>query len=48
MKEKSSYRIRNWSEYNASLKQLGRGAVRVSSEATPNWTTVELTGERGA
>jgi hypothetical protein len=46
--EKAPYRIRNWSEYNASLKQRGRGAIGVSSEATPNWTTDELTGEHGA
>jgi len=46
--EKAPYRIRNWSEYNASLKQRGRGAIWVSSEATPNWTTDELTGEHGA
>jgi hypothetical protein len=48
MKKKSPYRIRNWSEYNASLKQQGRGAIWVSSEATANWMTDELTGERGA
>jgi hypothetical protein len=45
MGKKSPYRIRNWSEYNASLKQRGRGAIWVSSEATANWTTDELTGE---
>jgi hypothetical protein len=27
MKKKSPYRISNWSEYNASLKQQGRGAI---------------------
>ena len=39
MGKKSPYRIRTWSEYNASLKQQGRGAIWVSSEATANWTT---------
>jgi hypothetical protein len=39
MKKKSPYRIRNWSEYNASLKQRGSGAIWVSSEATANGTT---------
>jgi hypothetical protein len=38
MGKKSPYRIRNWSEYNASLKQQGRGAIWVSSEATANET----------
>jgi len=45
MKKKSPYRIRNWSEYNASLKQRGSGAIRVSSEATANET--EKSGEIG-
>src|SRR5215813_11285549 len=48
MKKKASYRIRNWSEYNASLKQRGRLTIWVSPEAVANWTTDELTGEPGA
>jgi len=32
MKKKSPYRIRNWNEYNASLKQRGRLIIWVSSE----------------
>jgi len=48
MKKKATYRIRNWSEYNASLKQRGSLTVWVSSEAVKNWTTDELTGEPGA
>jgi IS5 family transposase len=48
MKKKSTYRIRNWSEYNASLKHRGSLTIWVSSEAIANWTTDELTGERGA
>ena len=48
MKKKATYRIRNWSEYNASLKQRGRLTIWVSSEAVANWTTDELTGQSGA
>jgi hypothetical protein len=48
MKKKATYPIRNWSEYNASLKQRGSLTVWISSEATANWTTDELTGEPGA
>jgi len=38
MGKKSPYRIRNWIEYNSSLKQLGSGAIWVSSEATAKAT----------
>ena len=46
--KKPTYRIRNWSEYNASLKQRGSLTIWVSPEAVKNWTTDELTGEPGA
>src|SRR5215468_4753628 len=46
--KKHKYRIRNWSEYNASLKKRGSLTIWVSSEAVKNWTTDELTGEPGA
>ena len=46
--KKHTYRIRNWSEYNASLKQRGSLTIWVSSEAVANWTTDELTGQSGA
>src|SRR5215510_10268074 len=46
--KKHTYRIRNWSKYNASLKQRGRLTIWVSPEAVANWTTDELTGEPGA
>jgi DDE family transposase len=46
--KKHTYRIRNWSEYNASLKKRGSLTVWVSLEAVENWTTDELTGEQGA
>src|SRR5262252_3094947 len=48
MKKKIIYPIRNWSEYNASLKKRGSLTVWVSSEATANRTTDELTVEPGA
>jgi Transposase DDE domain len=48
MKKMPTYRIRSWSEYNASLEQLGRLIIWVSSQAVANWTTDELTGEPGA
>jgi IS5 family transposase len=46
--KKHTYRIRNWSEYNASLKKRGSLTIWVSPEAVENWTTDELTGEPGA
>src|SRR5262245_4198673 len=48
MKKKTTYRIRNWNEYNAALKKRGSLTVWVSSDAVENWTTDELTGEPGA
>ena len=48
MKKKTTYRIRNWGEYNRALKQRGSLTFWISSEAIANWTTEELTGERGA
>jgi hypothetical protein len=48
MKKKATYHIRNWSEYNALLKQRGSLKIWISSEAIANWTTDELTGEPGA
>jgi hypothetical protein len=48
MKKKTAFRIRNWSEYNASLRKRGSLSIWVSSKAVENWTTDELTGEQGA
>jgi len=51
MKNKSAkptYRIRNWKEYNASLRARGSLTVWVSEEALTHWTTKEKTGARGA
>jgi hypothetical protein len=46
--KKLTYRIRNWSEYNATLKKRGSPTTWVSPEAVKNWTTDELTGDQGA
>ena len=48
MKKKATYRIRNWGQYNASLKQRGSLTIWVSPEAVENWATDELIGEPGA
>jgi hypothetical protein len=48
MKKKTTYRIRNWREYNRALTQRGSLMVWISPEAIANWTTDELTGEPGA
>lgn len=45
---RSKYRLRNWREYNAALKQRGSLTVRVSPEAIAGWTSEEKTGARGA
>ena len=39
MKKKTTYRIRNWREYNRALKQRGSLTLWISSEAIANWTT---------
>jgi transposase len=48
MKKKTTYRIRNWGEYNKALKQRGSLTVWVSEEALQHWTTQEKTGQAGA
>jgi hypothetical protein len=48
MKKKATYRIRNWKEYNRALRQRGSMTIWLCDEAIENWTTDELTGERGA
>jgi hypothetical protein len=45
---KQQYRIRNWSEYNASLKQRGSLTFWVSEETLEQWLETEETGQRGA
>ena len=43
---KSSYRIKNWSSYNSSLKQRGRVTIYLTQEAIHSWNG-EQTGKRG-
>jgi IS5 family transposase len=45
---KTQYRIRNWSEYSAALKQRGSLTFWVSENALEQWLETEKTGERGA
>jgi hypothetical protein len=42
------YRVRNWSEYNAGLKQRGSLTVWLSEDALANWLVTTPTGRRGA
>ena len=43
-----SDRIRNWSEYNADLKQRGNLTVWISYETSNHWFHQDQTGKRGA
>ena len=43
-----SYRIRNWSEYNAGLKQRGSLTVWLDEAVLSQWNNTEKTGKRGA
>jgi Transposase DDE domain len=45
---KTQYRIRNWTEYNAALKQRGSLTFWVSEDAVKQWLETEKTGQRGA
>jgi hypothetical protein len=48
MKKKSQYRIRNWSDYNRSLRNRGSLTFWISQELIDNWIEEEKTGERGS
>src|SRR5881227_3145452 len=48
MKTKATYRIRNWAEYDTSLRRRGSLTFWISQELLDNWTTTEKTGARGA
>ena len=48
MKKKTTYRLRNWGDYNRSLRLRGSLTVWISSAAVAHWTSTELTGEPGA
>ncbi|MGB7311467.1 MAG: transposase [Nodosilinea sp.] len=43
-----SYRTRNWSEYNAGLKQRGSLTFWISPEILADWEVKEKTGKPGA
>lgn len=45
---KRQYRIRNWKEYDAALKQRGSLTFWVSEDVLANWLASEKTGRRGA
>lgn len=48
MKKKATYRIRNWSQYNAALERRGSLTFWISQDAIDSWTTDKLTGKPGA
>ena len=43
-----SYRIRNWSEYSAGLKQRGSLTFWLDEEAISGWQVEVKSGQRGA
>ncbi|NJM67323.1 MAG: hypothetical protein HC851_17430 [Acaryochloris sp. RU_4_1] len=45
---KQQYRIRNWSEYNAGLKQRGSLTFWVSEDAIDQWLNSNPSGQLGA
>jgi IS5 family transposase len=48
LKKKRNYRIRNWSEYNASLVKRGSLTLWVDESVEASWVNEELSGRRGA
>lgn len=47
-KSKSKYRLSNWSEYDASLRQRGSLTFWLNDEVIEQWLNQERTGRRGA
>jgi hypothetical protein len=45
---KTTYRIRNWKEYDGALKQRGSITFWVDETVIEQWKTTEKTGKRGA
>jgi hypothetical protein len=45
---KTQYRIRNWSEYDAALKNRGSLTFWVDEEVLAGWLNDQKTGKRGA
>jgi hypothetical protein len=48
MRKKTTYRIRNWQEYDIALRQRGSLTIWLSDEALQNWIAEEKTGQPGA
>jgi hypothetical protein len=48
MKKKTTYHLRNWTDYNRSLEKRGSLTVWISDETVQNWLLKEKTSERGA
>ena len=47
-KAKANYRVRNWKEYDAALKQRGGITFWVSEEVVEQWRNEKKTGRKGA
>ncbi|OZH53589.1 hypothetical protein AFK68_16595 [Hydrocoleum sp. CS-953] len=47
-KSKSKYRVSNWSEYDASLRQRGSLTFWLNQEVIEQWLNQEKTGRKGA
>ncbi|NET43988.1 transposase [Okeania sp. SIO2B3] len=47
-KSKSLYRLKNWSEYDTSLKQRGSLTFWLTPEVIQEWLNQKKTGRRGA
>ncbi len=47
-RSKSKYRVSNWSEYDASLKQRGSLTFWLTDEVIEQWVNHKKTGRRGA
>jgi len=45
---KQTYRVKNWREYNKSLKQRGSLTFWIDREVIDEWENKEKTGRRGA
>lgn len=48
LKPKPSYRIRNWSEYDAALKQRGSITFWIDEAVIDGWINAQKSGRRGA
>lgn len=47
-KKPKQYRVRNWSEYNAGLKQRGSITFWLDEAVIEQWLNRQKTGKRGA